>query len=373
MSDGGGTSTTVVQPSGPTKEELELTRKQIELSEFQLEELRAQRESQAQFAEDIGPLLDLQFEQAKLALEQQAQLAPVQEELLQLALEDLRRGGAASPEQIRLIEEAGGAALSRGEFDINRFQTEGLTSLREELAPALGLRPSDTPILDRGSRVAAEALRQKGQLSQGVRGAEATARLNFPLAQSQLLQSSALGQQQLQEAIRQFQSQLSQQAFANRLASTSTLGGLGLGLAGIPQPQFPNFQQGFTQTTTSPGTGFGLTQAAQLAGGVGSVLAGIGSLTGSSRKMKHDKRPVDDELVLEKVSELPVEMWSYNPGLDEPGARHIGTYAEDFRDSFGLGDGKMLNLVDTTGVTMSAIKALDRKVKRLEASFGLAA
>ena len=96
-------------------------------------------------------------------------------EILQIRLEELRRGGAASPEQLRLIEEAGGAALEAGGVDIERFRTESLDALRNELAPSLGLRPSDTPILDRGGRVAAEATRQGGQLSSRIRQAQASA------------------------------------------------------------------------------------------------------------------------------------------------------------------------------------------------------
>ena len=220
MSDGGST-TTVVQPAGPTAEERELAKKQVELAEFQLDELRRQRELQLQFADETRPLLELQEEQARLGLEESQRLGPIREELLNLSLEDLRRGGAATPEQIELIQAAGDAALERGNIDISRFEREGFETLREELAPSLGLRPTDTPIQDRGFRLAAETARQRGQLSQGVRGAEATARLNFPLAQSQLLQSSALGQSTLQESTRQFQEGLRNTACSNRLAAQS--------------------------------------------------------------------------------------------------------------------------------------------------------
>ena len=130
----------------PTANELALQAKQLELAEFQLTELRRQSDLQTEFAAQIEPFLELQAEEAQAALEERERLAPIQEELLNLALEDLRRGGAATPEQIDLIEEAGAAALARGETDIERFRTESLEALREELAPGLGLRPSDTPI-----------------------------------------------------------------------------------------------------------------------------------------------------------------------------------------------------------------------------------
>ncbi len=360
-------SKTTVKPADPSPEERALQTKQLELATFQLEELQKQSELQAQFAGDIGPLLEQQAADAQQARERGDALFPIQEELMQLALEDIRRGGAATPEQIELIQQAGDAALERGGTDIERFRTESLDALRNELAPSLGLRPSDTPILDRGARVAAEATRQGGQLAAGIRGAEASAQLNFPLAQSQLLQASALGQQNLTEATRQFQDQLRNAAFTNRLNLQSSVGGLGLGLATGVQTQFPGFQRGSTTTTS----GLGLSGIGSILSGVGAGLTalgpkGVGLFGPSSRDLKTDKTPVDEDEVLERVEKLPVEAWRYKPGLglgDEP---HIGGYAEDFQESFGLGDGKTLNLMDTTGVLMASVKSLSKKVKKLE-------
>ncbi len=244
--------TTEVPP--PTETELALQEQQLKLAEFQLTELQRQSELQQEFASQIQPLLDIQAEDA------------------QLALEDLRRGGEATPEQIALINEAADAGIAAGGTDIERFRTDSLEALREELAPALGLRPGDTPILDRGARVAAEATRQGGQLAQNFRGAAATARLNLPLAQSQILQAGTSAQGQLVEATRQFQDQLRQQAFANRLNLQSSVGGLGLGLAtGVAVP-FPGFQRGSTTTgSSSPGIG-------SILGGVGGLFSGLGAL-----------------------------------------------------------------------------------------------
>ena len=231
-------------------------------------------------------------------------------------------------------------------------------------------QPPAIPGRFRGSRVAAEATRQQGQLSQGVRGAAATARLNLPLAQSQLLQAGALGQQNLLEATRQFQEQLRNQAFQNRLSATGTLGGLGLGLATGIRPQFPNFAKGSTTTTTaSGGGGFGF---ADILGGAGAFLSGIGAIkAASSRDLKTDKTPIDEDVVLAKVVALPIEAWRYKDGLGLNDRPHVGVYAQDFQETFGLGDGKTIDFIDTTGVTMAAIKSLGKKVERLEEGFGL--
>ncbi len=53
-------SKTTVKPADPSPEERALQAKQLELATFQLEELRKQSDLQAQFAGDIGPLLEQQ-------------------------------------------------------------------------------------------------------------------------------------------------------------------------------------------------------------------------------------------------------------------------------------------------------------------------
>lgn len=369
-------SKTEVKTPAPTAQEIELQKRQLELADFQLQELRRQREQQELFAEKLTPLFEQQAEAADLARQRQEQIAPIQDELLKLTLDDLRRGGAATPEQKELIGQATDRAIEAGSTDIERFRTQSLEALREELAPSLGLRPTDSPILDRGARVAAEAARQGGQLTSGLRSAQAQAELNFPLASSQLLQQSAQGQQSLLEATRQFQDQLRSQALSNRLGLASTLGGLGAQLTGNPAATLSSALQPLTQSrlanTTQTTSGFGLGDAAGVLGGFGGLLRGIGAAQTagvfSSRDFKTDKTPVSEDRILESFERLPVERWRYK-GEDRV---HVGTYAEDFRDTFGLGDGQSIDLVDALGVMTASVKALGRKVKRLEAEgFGL--
>lgn len=357
----------------PTATELALQEQQLALAEFQLTELQRQSQFQQDFAEGLGPLLEQQTADAQAARERAERLDPIQEELLQLSLEDLRRGGAATPEQIQLIQEAADAGIEAGGIDIERFRTESLEALREELAPALGLRPGDTPILDRGARVAAEATRQGGQLAAGFRGAAASARLNFPLAQSQLLQTSSLGQSQLQQASRQFQDQLRQQAFANRLNLQSSVGGLGLSLAtGVPfsgaqtlgvlqQNRFANA----SQTTSGLGTILG-----PLAGGASSGLTAF-ALTKSSRDFKEDIEPIPEGKALEAVESLDLATWRYKPEMGLGEGRHAGVMAQDMQ-SLGLSDGTTVQPMDSAGLGLAAVKDLARKVERIERGLGLA-
>jgi len=126
--------------------------------------------------------------------------------------------GQLTPEEERLINESLSLGLASGESDIRRFGEESLGFLRQELAPSRGLRPSDTPIVDRGQQVVEEMLRQQGQLRLGLGQQAAQARLQYPLQRQT------------------FQEQLRQQAFANRLAMTGQAGQHGLGMAGLTDP-----------------------------------------------------------------------------------------------------------------------------------------
>ena len=143
------------------------------------------------------------------------------------------------------------------------------------------MRPGDTPILDRGGLIAAEALRQQGVLGNVAGQAAAQARLQYPLAASQLQSQQTQAQQTFGNALSQFQQQLNQQAFQNRLLLSQQLGGIsaqagqfGLGLATGIQPQTSAFsniaeaQQLGTVTATTPGI-------AQVISGIGAGLTGL--------------------------------------------------------------------------------------------------
>lgn len=252
----GGGSQSVVQQANLTPEQRELIGRQVELADFQLEELRRQREFQGQsFTEAEQRAAEIEAPDA------------IQDELLQTQLERVRSGGEATPRETELINQAVEQALAAGETDIERFRSEGLESLREELAPQLGLRPGDTPILDRGSRIAAEATRQQGQLVTGLRGQQALSQLNFPLQRT-----AALGS--LTGSLQEFQSRLRQSAFTNRLQLAGARSTAGLGLAGVATPNIgPAFSSVGTTQTTDSTPGFG-----EIAGGLGGLALGLGSL-----------------------------------------------------------------------------------------------
>jgi hypothetical protein len=87
---------------------------------------------------------------------------------------------------------------------------------------------------------------------------------------------------------------------------------------------------------------------------------GGGSWTFSSdRNLKDRFQPVDAREVLEKVTRLPIQEWSYK----EYPERHIGAMAQDFHALFPLNENdKMLNDADLHGVALAAIKGLNEKL-----------
>ncbi|MFC3074921.1 tail fiber domain-containing protein [Shinella pollutisoli] len=111
--------------------------------------------------------------------------------------------------------------------------------------------------------------------------------------------------------------------------------------------------------------------AAQNAAGMGSFLGGIGGLIFSDEELKENKEELPEGAALDAVREMPVEEWDYKPGVADEG-RHVGTYAQDFQRETGRGDGKTIPVQDAIGITMAAVKDLDRKVDELGASIGLA-
>jgi hypothetical protein len=86
----------------------------------------------------------------------------------------------------------------------------------------------------------------------------------------------------------------------------------------------------------------------------------------SDRNAKTDFTPVDGAEVLERVAALPVTSWQFKT---DPARRHIGPTAQDFHAAFGFnGDDDMhISLTDAAGVSLAAIKELNRRLEEKEA------
>lgn len=98
-------------------------------------------------------------------------------------------------------------------------------------------------------------------------------------------------------------------------------------------------------------------------GGLGSIIgAGAKIYAASSKALKEDFRTLNTDQILKLVDNLDVEKWKYKD-IDRD---HIGPYAEQFSEFFGVGDGKTINMLDMMGVMMASIKELSKQVKTLK-------
>lgn len=253
--------------------------------------------------------------QEKEDFERSRRMANVEEELTNLQLEQIKSGGRATPEQIALINEATGAAQKTGEADIERFRTDTLRQINEEVASASGLRPTDTPIVRLSERAGEEAARQQGILTSRLAETNATARLNFPLASTKLTADIASGQQGLAMATQQFQQQLKQRAEDNRFrlfqanpTNQFAVSSLGFGSTMANE----RFRSASTNTNTEKGIGLG--EVAQLAGGIGGMIAA------SDRRLKRDIYRIG-----ELPSGIPIYIFRFNGYEDW----HVGVMADE--------------------------------------------
>lgn len=211
--------------------------------------------------------------------------APIQEMLTLDQANRILSGIRPSDEQRGFLSDLANQQIAAGQSDIGRGLENQLFSLREELAPALGLRPSDTPIRDRGARSAEDALRQNAQLVNEVRGREAAGLIDYPLQENQVFGGLASQQLNLGQATSQFQEQLRQQALANRAALQQQQVGQLAGLATGFQAPIGTAVGSITPTTTTTtsGTPGVLGYANALAGGVNAASqAGLFGGTGGA-------------------------------------------------------------------------------------------
>lgn len=137
---------------------------------------------------------------------------------------DRLAGGGISEQQRASIQGAADAALGLATSDIEDFATSQRESLIRDVTPGRGLRPTDTPILDRGFQIASEATRQAGQAARDIRGRAFEAELSLPL------QTSAANLATLDTAARlgQLRGQLANESFNRRLTAIGGASDLGL-------------------------------------------------------------------------------------------------------------------------------------------------
>lgn len=104
----------------------------------------------------------------------------------------------------------------------------------------------------------------------------------------------------------------------------------------------------------------------------GAALASpwVGGLVLSDENAKTDKKVVDDDEALAAVRKIPVSSWRYKTGVGDEGA-HIGPMAQDVQAAAGdqsAPGGKAIDMISANGINLAAIRALDKKVRKLEQS-----
>lgn len=92
----------------------------------------------------------------------------------------------------------------------------------------------------------------------------------------------------------------------------------------------------------------------------GNVIAN-GVVLSSSKTLKTAFRAIDEIDILDKVADLDILQWRYKN--EAASVAHIGPMAEEFMQVFGMGDGKTLNMIDTTGIAFAAIQGLREEVR----------
>lgn len=85
------------------------------------------------------------------------------------------------------------------------------------------------------------------------------------------------------------------------------------------------------------------------------------------RNKKENFEPVDGELILSKLSKIPITKWSYK--LTDPNEKYIGPMAQDFYAAFQLNgvDSLGINTISIDGINMAGIKALEKRTSEMNA------
>lgn len=255
---------------------------QQELLSSSLAELRRQNASNAAYDAAVTP--EQQADAYKADFERSQRLGPIQDEILQAQLEQIRSGGAATPEQLQRIKEAADAGILAGSSDIDASTQRGIGLIKDELANSRGLRLSDSPIGGEAALLAREGEIQKGSLVKSLRAGEATARLNYPLAAGQITSGINLATSSVADAAKQFQADIRQRAALNRQTLFGSTASTGLGLAsvgsGVGSSTFGSLANVRSASASRSGTSYdpnaGMSSLGSALGGLGGLAKGIG-------------------------------------------------------------------------------------------------
>lgn len=146
-------------------------------------------------------------------------------------------------------------------------------------------------------------------------------------------------------------------------------------------------QQGFSGAQAGLGGAAGTLgniagQQAQAQASSNSTYAALGSTAAmaammfmSDRTKKEDIKPVSDGEALQALEDTPVSRWKYKEGAvpGDDGSEHVGPMAQDVQRTMGedvAPGGKKVDIVAMNGITMAALKALNKKVDVIASMVG---
>jgi hypothetical protein len=225
--------------------------------------------------------------------------------------DSLARLATPTPDQVRSA-----AKKARGEADTAADVAEGIFSRRTEgfaLTERQKKAAKNTFSLNRALTVADAGTSARRGLSSQARAAAAGGGVFSDIAFGQQLAAlsglaNADGQRQVRESAERAQGK------RDRNSMIGTIAGLGIGLLSLSS------EQAKTPTETAPS-------------------------------------------LLDKLKKVRVDRWKYHGGDRD----HIGPYAEEFNETFGVGKNHQsyLDVVDVLGVTLGSIKELSQKVEAL--------
>lgn len=100
-------------------------------------------------------------------------------------------------------------------------------------------------------------------------------------------------------------------------------------------------------------------------------LSNLGSAGAFLAVASHPSFKVENQEVadiLPRIDMLKVEAWKYRPGVADGGAAgfHIGPYADQFKELFGIGDGVTINLSDAVGILFAGVKEVIERINKIE-------
>lgn len=369
-----------------------------------------------QASKDIGSFVQVQLEFLQGLIDQQEELygdsaadlaalknsyASIEQGIVSNAQQYgkiLAQGAMATDADKAAIGAAGDAAVKALQADIDQFVQEGVRTAVEAVAPARGLRGSDTPMLQYLARETLEpANRAFAAGAANIRAGQAQNMLTYPLARNQAdLQAAQFQQNALQNrlAINNSMASLFGQGQNQGLNLGSLVGAQTVGqvapLFSAYTPLLSQFQDmdtggdsflgrvamgyihpmgagGLMQGAGSLAPYFGSGGGAATAGSAGAAGSGASAAgaaaIGSSREWKFDAGEPED--VLPAIAGMPIRRWRYRD--DPKQTPHIGPYAEDWRARLSMGDGKVISIIDAVGVLLKGIQELSAKLEKLEA------